>query len=249
MTVLSAVLLMDERLIMKSEMYSKYAEQYSVVVENNIYNALFERPSLQALLGNINGLDIIDLGCGSGVYCDYFISQGAKSVTCLDVSEAMINIVLSKFTLQVKAYTQDLSQGLPQEGSNSADVIVCPLVLHYIEDLNVVFKEIYRVLKPGGYLVFSTHHPFADFEDSESGNYFKRELINQEWDTVGEPVAVSFYRRSLSEITEAITSNGLLITTLSEGVVSDEIKNSCPKTYQLLSSKPSFIFIKCQKIG
>ncbi|MEH6453790.1 MAG: class I SAM-dependent methyltransferase [Psychromonas sp.] len=234
---------------MKSELYSKHALQYDLAVQDNIYNAYLERPSLQALIGDSKGLDVIDLGCGSGIYAEYFVAQGAKSVTCIDISEQMIEIVRSKLGNNVKAYAQDLSIGLPQQASESADIIACPLVLHYIQDLSIIFKEANRVLKPGGVMVFSTHHPFADFQSSISGDYFKSELIKQQWDTVGEPVSVSFYRRSLSEISDAITSNGLLIVQISEGHVSEQAKAISEETYQHLNSKPNFIFIKCQKLA
>lgn len=238
----------NSKLGFKSELYSKYAQQYDIAVQDNIYNALLERPSLQALIGSTAGLDVIDLGCGSGIYAKRFVAESAKSVTCLDISAEMIGLVKAKLGNRVKAYAQNLSLGLPEELSDSADVIVCPLVLHYIEDLNVVFQEIYRVLKPQGHMVFSTHHPFADFRFSESGNYYERELLNQQWNTIGEPVAVTFYRRSLGEITNAITSAGLVITQLSEGEVAEEVKELSPKIYEKLTTKPSFIFIKCLKI-
>ena len=198
-------------------MYSKHALQYDAVIQDNIYNAYLERPSLKALLSDIKGLAILDLGCGSGIYAEYFLSQGASFVTCVDFSKEMIELVSNKFNDRVKAYVQDLSQGLPNEATESIDVIVCPLVIHYLQDLPSLFKEISRVLKPDGYMVFSTHHPFTDFESTLSGNYFEQEKITQQWDTVGEPVAVSFYRRSLTEISDAITANGLVISTISEG--------------------------------
>jgi ubiquinone/menaquinone biosynthesis C-methylase UbiE len=230
---------------MKSELYSKYAEQYDAAIQDNIHNACLERPSLQALLDDLSGLDVVDLGCGTGIYAQYFIAQGVRSLTCVDVSESMVEIVRAKLGDRVTAYVQDLSLGLPQQKSASADVIVCPLVLHYVEDLTVVFKEIHRVLKPAGYMVFSTHHPFADFECSQSGNYFERELVKQEWNTIGKPVAVSFYRRSLTEISDAITSNGLVISQICEGKVLEKVKGISAVTYQKLSNRPNFIFIKC----
>lgn len=233
---------------MKSDMYSKHAQQYDLVVQDNIYNAYLERPSLQALIGDIQGLDVVDLGCGSGVYAEYFLSQSAKSVTCIDISQEMIDIVQSKLGDKVTAYVQDLSLGLPQQAAESADIIACPLVLHYIDDLSVIFKEVYRILKPGGIMVFSTHHPFVDFQDSISGNYFQKELIKQQWDTVGEPVEVSFYRRSLTELSQAITSNGLFISEISEGCVSKQVKAISQETYLHLSTNPNFIFIKCHKL-
>lgn len=230
-----------------SKLYSEHAQAYSQAVQDNIYNALYERPSTQALLRSVAGKTVIDMGCGSGVYSDWLLQQGAASVTCVDASEQMIAIVESRFNNQVRAYVQDLSQGLPQEPSHSADVIICPLVLHYIADLGPVFAEVYRVLKPGGYMVFSTHHPLADAKDSPSGNYFARELLHQEWDTVGQPVAVSFYRRSLSELCHSITANGLLISAISEGQVDPKVQSLDPDTYLFLTTSPNFIFIRCEK--
>ncbi|MBW3695374.1 class I SAM-dependent methyltransferase [Vibrio sp. T187] len=234
---------------MKSDMYSKHAEKYDAAIQNNIFNAHLERPSLQALLAPLSGKDVLDLGCGSGVYAQYLVEQGANKVTCLDFSESMVELVKTKLGDKVTAYSQDLAMGLPNEANDSADVIICPLVLHYIEDLNAVFKEVHRVLKVGGYMAFSMHHPFVDFECSISGNYFERELVTEEWDTVGEPVEVTFYRRSLTEIMNAMTDNGLVVTQLSEGKISEEAKALSQEHYERLSKNPNFLFIKCQKLA
>ncbi|MGF1786419.1 class I SAM-dependent methyltransferase [Photobacterium swingsii] len=238
---------------MKSELYSKHAEKYDAAVKNNIYNAHLERPSLQAMLDELTDCNILDLGCGTGVYTEYLFKQGASTVTCIDYSQDMINLVTNKlgtlFGNRITAYAHDLTKGLPNEAPNSFDVIICPLVLHYIEDLSFVFEEIHRVLKVGGYMVFSTHHPFADFECSLSGNYFERERITETWNTVGEPVEVTFYRRSLTEIMTAITSNGLAVTEITEGKVDEKAKVIDEKTYEHLSKNPNFIFVKCQKMS
>ncbi|WP_325892528.1 class I SAM-dependent methyltransferase [Grimontia sp. NTOU-MAR1] len=232
---------------MKSDMYSRYAQQYDLAVQDNIYNALFERPNLQAMLGDIEGKKVLDLGCGSGVYADYFLRKGAESVTCLDFSVEMVDIVKNKFSDRVSTYVQDLLEGLPKEVKRQYDVIVCPLVIHYLKDITALFSDVYRVLKPGGSMAFSTHHPFADFECSASGNYFDTELVQEEWNTVGTPVQVTFYRRPLVEITNAVTNAGLSITQISEGQVSGAIKQASPETYERLRKHPNFIFIKCQK--
>lgn len=209
---------------MKSTMYSKFAKEYDLAIQNNIYNAHLERPSLMALIDDVSGLDILDLGCGSGVYADFLIEQGAARVTCLDLSEEMIEIVKDKLGDKVTAYTQNLSQGLPKEKTGSADVIICPLVIHYLEDLPSFFSEVTCVLKKEGYIVFSTHHPFADFQLSQSDNYFEKELINGVWNTIGETVEVTFYRRFLTELINALTVNGLVVTELTEGHVTEDVK-------------------------
>lgn len=229
-------------------MYTTFAEQYDNVVQDNIYNAYLERPSLQAMLGDVNGCDVIDLGCGSGVYADYFIHRGVAKLTCIDYSSNMIEIVKRKFGDRVTAYAQNASIGLIKEASESADLIISPLMIHYLEDLSVLFNDVVRVLKNGGSFAFSTHHPFADFECTLSGNYFEREFITEMWNTVGEPVEVTFYRRSLTEIMNAITDSGLVVTQLSEGKVAEEVKQISLEKYEYLSKNPNFIFIKCQKL-
>lgn len=232
---------------MKSQMYSLHAQKYDLAIQDNIYNAHLERPSLQAMLEPLANLDVIDLGCGSGVYAEFLLGQGVAKLTCIDASAAMINIVRNKFAKRVVSYVQDLSIGLPQEASNSADVIICPLVVHYIENLSLLFQDVHRVLKTGGYMVFSTHHPFTDFDDSLSGNYFECEKIMQIWDTVGEPVEVVFYRRSLTELIDGITTSDLMVSQLSEGKGSEKVKQISLKQYNYLSTHPNFIFVKCYK--
>ncbi|MDC5706389.1 class I SAM-dependent methyltransferase [Vibrio europaeus] len=230
-----------------SEMYTKHALKYSEVVKDNIYNALLERPSTLALLGDVKGKAVVDMGCGSGIYAQWFLEHGVSNLTCVDLSTEMIDLVKSEYGGRITAYVQDLSKGLPNEESNSADIIVCPLVLHYIEDLNVVFQDVYRVLKPGGYIVFSTHHPFADFECTSSGNYFERERVTEDWNTVGDPVEVSFYRRSLTEVSDAVTYSGLVISRISEGEVDERAKAISEEAYQHLKRNPNFIFFRCEK--
>ncbi|WP_375749117.1 class I SAM-dependent methyltransferase [Vibrio sp. HN007] len=230
-----------------SEMYTKYASNYGEAVKGNIYNAHLERPSTIALLDDVKNKDVLDMGCGSGIYADWFTRNAAKKVTCLDRSPEMVALVKENHGEKVHAYVQDISEGLPVESDNSADVIICPLVLHYIKDLKPVFKDIFRVLKPGGYMVFSTHHPFVDFEYSTSGNYFECERVDDEWNTIGKPVKVSFYRRSLTELCEAVTSSGLVISTINEGKVDEQVKEMCESTYNRLRTNPNFLFVRCEK--
>lgn len=161
----------------------------------------------------------------------------------------MVDLVNGKQIPNVTAYAQDAALGLPKEADNSADVIVCPLVLHYIEDLKPVFDDVYRVLKPGGYIVFSTHHPFADFECTLSGNYFEREFIQEEWNTVGTPVQVSFYHRSLTELCQAVSLSGLLISQITEGTIDEKAKAISEETYERLSNNVNFIFMRCEKVS
>ncbi|KEI71892.1 class I SAM-dependent DNA methyltransferase [Endozoicomonas elysicola] len=230
---------------MSAPMYSQYANEYAQAITNNVYNALLERPSMLAMLPELQGKSILDLGCGPGAYVEHFLSQGAR-VTASDVSPEMVQIVQKKFGDQVTAYVADLSHGLPDEQDSSYDLIVCPLTIHYIEDLSPLFNDARRVLNGGGSFFFSTHHPIVDFEVSPSGNYFSRELIIEEWDTIGHPVQVQFYRRSLTELFNAIANAGLYVAALSEGCPAEAMKDISPESYNHLLNNPNFLFVECK---
>lgn len=213
--------------------------------QDNLYNAHFERPNTLELIGDVSGKKVLELGCGSGLYAQILLARGASAVTCIDASQEMIEIVKGKLGETVSAYAQDLSKGLPEEEDAQYDVVICPLMIHYIRDLRPLFNDVKRVLKAGGEFVFSTHHPFADFECSVSGNYYDKELVEDMWNTIGDPVPVAFYRRSLQDITDAITESRMAILALSEGKVNDKIREISEEHYQRLSTFPNFIFIKC----
>ncbi|GAM64302.1 ubiquinone/menaquinone biosynthesis methyltransferase ubiE [Vibrio ishigakensis] len=233
---------------MKSDMYSKFAREYDQAVTDNLYNAHFERPITLSLLDDVSGLKLLDLGCGPGAHTKAILESGAQGATCIDFSNEMVELVKEKFGEKVEAYQQDLSIGLPKESDESYDLAICPLVIHYIQDLKPLFRDVARVLKPGGKFVFSTHHPFADFEFSQSKNYFDTELVIDEWNTVGRPVEVRFYRRPLQEIMDALTASGLAVMQMSEGQIQEEQKELFGDRYDYLSKNTNFIFMKCVKL-
>ncbi|CAM3049350.1 class I SAM-dependent methyltransferase [Vibrio rarus] len=224
-------------------MYTTHATEYAKVVKNNIYNAHLERPTTLSLLDIQPQQKVLDLGCGSGEHAKAIQSQGGV-VTCVDLSPQMIELVNANIQPH-HAYVQDLSAGLPNEEEGTYDWVIAPLVIHYIEDITALFKEIKRVLKPGGQWVFSTHHPLNDFAVSPSGNYFALEHISELWDTIGKPLPVSYYRRSLQDLFAAIHDAGFVVSQLSEGAPSPEIADRDPETYLRLTTQPSFVYMRC----
>jgi len=231
---------------MAKKLYTTHAEEYDKAIQNNLYNAHYDRPSLLGMLPDIKDLDILDMGCGSGVYSEKLLEMGAKEVTAIDLSQEMISIVEKKLGDKIfKAYTQDLSCGLPYEEKDSFDLVISPLTIHYIENLQKLFKEVSRVLKPNGQFIFSTHHPQIDFESSVSKNYFETELLTQTWKTIGKPVEVQFYRRPLTELFKAIDESGMRVESLNEGKPDEKMKEISEDTYYKLKTNPAFLFIKC----
>lgn len=117
-----------------------------------------EWPALQAMLPPMQGLKVVDLGCGYGWFCRWASEQGAHSVLGLDVSEKMLAQASKTASATNIQYDRaDLEHlNLPAAGF---DLAYSSLALHYIKDLPRLFANLHAALKPGSRFVFSIEHP------------------------------------------------------------------------------------------
>jgi SAM-dependent methyltransferase len=118
-------------------------------------------------------------------------------------------------------------------------------VLHYLDNLTETFEEWARVLKRGGTLVFSTHHPIHLHSLLDPG-YLCAELIEEEWDWLGEKMR--YYRRPLRDLTEPLTEAGFVMERISEPTPGEVLKERDPESYDRLCRLPAFIFVRARKL-
>ena len=112
-----------------------------------------ERPAIRKLMLSLGGRRILDVGCGTGRHLEWLrpVSEAALGI---DPSEGMLERAQAK-GLEVRL---GALPNLPV-GDRAVDAVVCALVLEHVPDLRAAFKEIHRVLAPGGSLVVSSFHP------------------------------------------------------------------------------------------
>jgi len=117
-----------------------------------------EWPALRALLPDLRGSSVVDLGCGFGWFCRWAREQGAARVLGLDVSEKMLARARAETTDAAISYERaDLERlELAEAGY---DLAYSSLALHYVERLEPLLATLHRALKPDGSLVFSVEHP------------------------------------------------------------------------------------------
>ena len=75
--------------------YDTYASAYDAGIENNVYNALHERPATLALVGDVGGRKVLDAGCGSGALSRALAAAGA-AVTGVDLSTGLLAIARTR---------------------------------------------------------------------------------------------------------------------------------------------------------
>jgi len=117
-----------------------------------------EWPALRALLPDLRGCNVLDLGCGFGWFCRWARRQGAAHVLGIDVSEKMLTRARTATEDIAITYTRADMEHL-ELAADSFDLVYSSLALHYVENLIGLMSQIYSSLVPGGRLVFSVEHP------------------------------------------------------------------------------------------
>lgn len=111
------------------------------------------------------GKDVLDLGCAGGFMAEALDTRGAV-VTGIDPAKDAIAAARAHARQTERNIRYDIGVGeaLPYDNA-SFDAVVCVDVLEHVRDLGQVMREIARVLRPGGILMFDTinRNPLARF--------------------------------------------------------------------------------------
>lgn len=211
----------------------------------NLYNTQYERPAMMELVPQkLAGLHILDAGCSAGWYSEQFAQRGAQ-VTAIDISPEMVKHTHQLLGDKALVICLDLEETLPFQDA-TFDVVVSSLTLHYLKEWRKTFKELHRVLKPGGSFLLSIHHPLTDLQLLENVDYFSTELIVDSWNKGGKTYKVPFFRRSLGDVFESLLVH-FSIDRVIEPKPTALFKELAPEQYAKLIKRPNFLILKVSK--
>jgi SAM-dependent methyltransferase len=217
------------------------AEKYAAGVDTKPHNAYYERPAVLSLLPPIAGLKVLDAGCGNGWYAEHLVEHGA-TVTAVDASPGLVALTRARLGDRAEVLQVDLARPLDFAADGTFDLVLSPLVMHYLRDWEAVFTEFHRILKESGTLLFSTHHPFMDFQLFKVDSYFGTQLLEDDW-RVGK---VRYYRRPLTAMIDALAEAGFVVERMLEPQPTDEFRRVDPQRYERLSKDPCFLVIRAR---
>lgn len=106
------------------------------------------------LLGDVTGRRIVDFGCGSGANSALLANRGAH-VWGIDISEDLLRLAQRRLEVSHRGgatFIAGSAHDMPFPDA-SIDVVFGIAILHHL-DLDLVSKEVRRVLKPGGRAIF-----------------------------------------------------------------------------------------------
>ena len=101
---------------------------------------------------------MLDLGCGYGWHCKYAVQMGAARVLGIDASRKMIARA-KEINADEKIRYEVCGLEEYDYPEDTCDLVISNLVLHYIEDLEEVYRKVRRTLKKGGCFLFNIEHP------------------------------------------------------------------------------------------
>lgn len=107
----------------------------------------------------VNGLRALDVGCGGGILADSMARRGASDVLGIDLSTKALKIAqlhaLEAQTPNIN-YREVSAEALAAEAPASFDVVTCMEMLEHVPDPASVVQACADLVKPGGWVFFST---------------------------------------------------------------------------------------------
>lgn len=221
-----------------------------------------EKPMMRELLPDLTGKKVLMLGCGTGEESILLREFGATDIVGIDLSEESIRLAKESYP-ECEFVAGDM-HSLPFEDS-SFDFVYSSLAVHYSENPESVYKEIYRVLKANGELLVSLGHPLRWACEEIEIDGVKQRVISHGVDNDNDVLhgnyntfarhdhyfkngeVLSFYVGSPSFHFKCLKRAGLTVLDFSEGICTDDCKDVDYNYWNKYHELPQFMAFLAKK--
>jgi len=239
------------------EYQEAHREELDLNLEDIFWGFGLSKESELSVLGNVSGKAILELGCG-GAQCSVSLSRHHAFCIGLDVSRNQLQFARELVELLDVDIPLVLANGEDLPFSDSCfDIVFCVFGAIGFIDARRSFKEVFRVLRPGGLFAFSWYHPFFDCFPRKGENqlkviksYFDRSsLVEHKKKIDGTVITYIEFHHTLSDYFDMLTQAGFTIIGLIEP---ESPKEDAPTTWSeaplyKIRMIPSTIVLKARK--
>ena len=215
-------------------------------------NDTLEKPVILELAGDLANKRMLDLGCGDAAFGRDALTAGCQTYLGLDGSRHMVESARQTLTGTIGKVIQATVEDwdYPVE---AFDLAVSRLVLHYIKDVDAVFRRVYQTLASEGRFVFSVEHPvITSCDRGWQGNGPRQDWLVDDYFTTGQRITswmsgeVIKYHRTIEHYFVSLQRAGFLVESLREA----EPQRACfedDSTYRRRKRIPLFLIMAGQK--
>lgn len=202
------------------------------------------------LIGSVEGKRVLELGCG-GAQCSIAFAKRGALVTGVDFAESEIEFARElawEHGVEIELFQRDMCDLSPIP-SESQDVVFSASAFHYVDNLDVCFGEVYRVLKRQGIFAFGVGHPFTEIIDTETmvvnRSYFDTGVHIEGEDTDSPFAQVD---RTISDYINLLVDAGLVVERMMEpGPSKGCAAGPCHPPKELMAKVPGTLAFKARK--
>jgi SAM-dependent methyltransferase len=216
-------------------------------------NDTMEKPVILELIGEFTNQRILDLGCGDATFGEEALAQGCQTYLGIDGS---INMITSAQQVLEGTNGKVVQASIEswEYPTQAFDLVISRLVLHYIKDIDTVFRQIHQALTHHGRFVFSIEHPvITSCDRGWQGNGPRQDWLVDNYFDTGERITawmggqVIKYHRTIEDYFVRLQRAGFLIESLCEAAPRPEQFGNDNETYQRRKRIPLFLIMACQK--
>jgi SAM-dependent methyltransferase len=227
----------------------------------------FNNPMFFAFAPELDGREIIDLGCGEGRNTREIARRGAR-VTGIDVSHKMIAAAQAMEASEPLGISYRVASFSRLDGcaDGSFDLALSTMALMDGPDFAGAAREAYRVLRPGGGFYFSVLHPcfvtprqkwvrneLGEEVGFEVGDYFIDEVHIDRWRFKAAPeedgalFAVPRFPHRMETYINGLCDAGFRITKMQEPRPTEDMVAAYPRLARFRRQIPIFVYFAAEK--
>ncbi len=207
--------------------YNDFATQYAAMIDNDdILGPELVIPKLLEFASPVDGLRVLDAGCGEGRISRALHDLGAK-VVGIDVSQNLIDMAVERREGREIEYScLDLSDTPPTEYRNTFDMVVSNLVIDDVPDHIGFIDTICKMSKGNTRIVLSKNNPYSAVIRGKVDNYFDSGHSVEYAGMASAGVEVFYYHRTLAEYVNEFSAHGFRLSRMSDLDTSDTLTTS-----------------------